>query len=268
VFLSALRSLRRFLARAFSPIHNIADWAQIVGVPGATLVAFLLGLWKLGPLEAGLIAVGVFAFLFLLAGVRLQHERETGPRLLFVDVDNDRARVIRGGPSGVESGTASPGAVTRGPNKMTNHFVRVQIANDPGGAQLGTRADRVVGRIAFLNEKDEPLIPEIVGRWAETLQHFETGRAGISLDEVQLDIDANALPHPLDIAMKRPGDAHFYAYNHENWTAPDARLEKHRVDVKECRVRVRLRPTNAGETVAFFQLENGGAGDGLRLSML
>ncbi len=89
---------------------------------------------------------------------------------------------------------------------VTNHHVRALVANDPD-EHVGECARKVAATIAFIDDTtDDDLLFEM-GRWAETPQRAETGRLGLSLEEWQLDIDANALLHALDIAMKAPEDA-------------------------------------------------------------
>ena len=72
------------------------------------------------------------------------------------------------------------------------------------------------------------LLIEMTGRWADNLQRMESGRLNPSHDECRIDIDANGLAESLDIAMKAPTDAHFYAFNHLNCQARDLRLEPHK----------------------------------------
>ena len=92
---------------------------------------------------------------------------------------------------------------------------------------------RLPGRrraIAFLDDAGELLIPEMIGRWAETpCSVLKLVGSGSAWKKSQLDIEANGLRHAMDIAMKPPGDGHFYAFNHENSQAPDLRLAAHRI---------------------------------------
>ena len=204
---------------------------------------------------------------------------EPRPHLVFAGRDSAVATTVVGGPGVsmsplVSAGTAEPtlvsvvgpaasGAPGPGYELAVNHYVRVFVANDPG-ERIGACAQRVAATIAFLDERDTPLL-EMIGRWAETPQRLETGRIGLTLEESQLDIDGNALPHALDIAMKTPADDHFYAFNHENSQAPDLRRDAHRIAVGHCRVRVRVRAANAAPITRTFTLRNEGVGGGLSL---
>jgi len=74
--------------------------------------------------------------------------------------------------------------------------------------------------------------------------------------EPQLDIAANGLSHPLDIAVKEPGDASCWAHNHENSTAQGMRLPKHELPEAGHLVRVVLRGTNFDPIGADYVLTN------------
>jgi hypothetical protein len=141
-----------------------------------------------------------------------------------------------------------------------NLFARVLAANRPPPGLRGLRADRVVAELEFYEPESGQLFLSIYGRWAETPQRAETGRLGIDLAETQLDIDANGLPHPLDIAMKRPGAGEMFAYNHENASAPGLELPKHLIARPVCRVRVTLRPANGMAVISEFELRSEGRG--------
>jgi hypothetical protein len=144
---------------------------------------------------------------------------------------------------------------------QVNWFGRVRVANDPGPGRRCPRADRVAATIDFLTPDGEVILGGMTGRWAETVQRAETGRVGLSLDEAQLDIDPNGLAHPLDVAMKQPQDAHFYAYNFENSTEPALLLDKHRIGPHgDVHVRVTLRPANGDAVIGNFVLRSEGAG--------
>ena len=83
------------------------------------------------------------------------------------------------------------------------------------------------------------------GRWAETAQLAERESLSISLEGAVLDIDANGMSHPLDIAMKRPGEPYFFAYNDENTHGDRLGLDKHRIANRACPIRVTLGASNA-----------------------
>jgi len=100
---------------------------------------------------------------------------------------------------------------------------------------------------------------------SERLQRGETGRLGISLDEAQLDIDANGLAHSLDIAIKRHADQDFYAYNFENSSAPDLALPEHTI-LPPGPIHVRVTPANGSPLVGLFLLVNEGPGGWLSLA--
>jgi hypothetical protein len=94
-----------------------------------------------------------------------------------------------------------------GPPPAPNDFARVQIANEPPPGLRGECAEKVAARITFRTQDGDVLLAGMLGRWAETPQRIERGRLGLSLEETQLDIDANGVPHPVDVAMKAIEDA-------------------------------------------------------------
>lgn len=196
-------------------------------------------------------------------GSAVHRDMHAGPQLQFVGTEAaDAVTFSTAGPAvtGVFGLDPPPGGrVVGGPAPSKSGFVRVCVANDPG-QRIGECARHVAATIAFLDDSDRPLMPPMVGRWAETPQRAETGRFGLSLEEAQLDIEANGLPHSLDVAMKVPGQTEFYAYNHENSGTSDLRLGQHRLDVAECRVQITLRPANARSITGTFLLRNDSEG--------
>lgn len=196
----------------------------------------------------------------------LRFAATTGPILGYADT-TATYHVTTGGT--VDSGEGTPDASADVANPpawafVTNQYVRALVANDPG-EKSGDCARKAAAKIAFIEDDTDALLFEMIGRWAETPQRAETGRLGLTREESELDIEANALPAHLDIAMKPPEDADFYAYNHENCNAPDLCLVAHRITARRCRVRVTVRATNASPITRTFVLRNEGVGGGLRL---
>ncbi len=141
------------------------------------------------------------------------------------------------------------------PVPVPNEYARVAIKNESAPGQPGATAENTAAHIEFLGE-NSTLLLEMDGRWAGTDQRAETGRLRLGAEESQLDIHANGFPHPLDVAMKVPGDTGFYAFNHENSEAPDLRLARHRMEVADCHVRVTVRASNAPPITEMFVLRN------------
>lgn len=135
-------------------------------------------------------------------------------------------------------------------------FARVNVVNDRPAGMPGATAQHVAATITFRADDGSHPVNEMLGRWAETPQRGETGRMGLSLDESQLDIAANSVRHPLDIAMKIDGDSVCFAYNHENSTAADLRLPKHALSDSMYLVRVTLRGANVDPISADYVLTN------------
>jgi hypothetical protein len=257
-------------------------WRPIDLLWGAGMIAVVVALFAVVTALAGLgwawFLAASFWVLFLvtaIGGYRVwsptelaysQVAAERRPHLVFAGTSAATAMTIvgsLGGSSltpvvGVSASAAQLEAV------IGNYYVRVFVANDPG-EQIGDAARSVAAKIAFLNDAGELLIPEMIGRWSETPQRLQTGRLGLTLEESQLDIEANGLPHALDIAMKEPAEHHFYAFNHENSQAANLCLEAHRLDVAKCQVRVTLRAANSPSIIRTFELRNEGVGGGLRL---
>ena len=141
------------------------------------------------------------------------------------------------------------------PETLPNEYVRVLVRNEPISG-FGPPAEHVAARIQFLELDQDTVLLEISGRWAEAPQRLDTGHIGITHAAEQLTIHANGTTHELDIALKAPGDTHFYASNDENSQAINHRLPPHRLDVSGCRVRVSLRAANAPSISGLFFLTN------------
>lgn len=139
---------------------------------------------------------------------------------------------------------------------MPHLFARLHIANDPPAGQLGETASQVAARITFADCDGNVLIDRMIGGWSETPQRAETGRLGLSLTKAQLDLPANGVPHPVDIAMRAPGDPDCYAYNFENSNAPGLQLDKHRLVDDEFVVTVTVRGDNTEGVSETYVLRN------------
>jgi hypothetical protein len=179
-----------------------------------------------------------------------QRRPPTRPYLVFTGVDNSQASVVTGllQPTGTS-------VLVRHVN-VQHEFVRVNVANDPPAGAVGAAAEKVVARITFTADDGSMPVHEMLGRWAETPQRMETGRVGISLEEVQLDIEPNGLPHPIDIAMRKPGETSCWAFNDENSTALDLQLPTHELIQPRYLVRVSVRGSNTETVAAEFVLTN------------
>ena len=207
-------------------------------------------------------ALVVVVLLLLWAGVRLVGEVASRPRLMFAGTDRAYASVTHGpladstleaaatraaspfsvvgplpiagasGAFGIPTGSATVGA--SGPLGPTgpadtqdacphhNEYVRVLVKNEPISG-FGADAEHVAARIEFFGADDTSLL-EMAGRWAEADQRLETKRLGITHEAEELTIGANGVRHELDIALKAPGDKHFYACNDDNASGRDHRL--------------------------------------------
>lgn len=178
-------------------------------------------------------------------------------------VPTGSATVGASGPPG-STGRKPQGSGALGPSGPTsaqNEYVRVLVKNEPASG-FGAAAEDVHASVEFLDGDDRRLL-QMAGRWAEAPQRLETGRIGISYEAAQLTIPGNGFPHALDIAMRAPGDKHFYAVNDDNQSATNHRLDRHRLDVSECRLRVELRASNTPSVVGMFDLRD----DGGRLTL-
>jgi hypothetical protein len=199
------------------------------------------------------------ALLVAIAEVSAVHKAmRAGPQLAFVgtEVEDATTLVTAVMPvTGFAPAASAAVAPLTGGAPQTNRYARVRVANDPGG-RIGECARQVATRITFLSDAGKPLLSNMIGRWAETPQRAQTGHFGLTLQESQLDIEANTLPHSLDIAMKVPGADHFYAYNHENSAVIDLRLAKHRIAEAKCRVQVTLYPANGRPVSGTFVLRS------------
>ncbi len=256
----------RFLKLSLKPGWTLAGLVTIA--PGAFVgaLAAVFGTTVLGVVVGALL---IAATSFFVAGARLQGLLHDTPCLRFVGVDRAEATVyqavqLSAGIAAAQSASAAPMMVATG---STNLFLRVQVANDPGQDGECPTARQAVASIVFRDHNTGEKLLSFYGRWAETSQRAETGKMGLSLDETRIDLEPNGQPYTLDVAMKIPGALDFYAYNHENSTAPDARLPAHRIDVRKTSwvdVEITIRPTNRGAITGRFWLVDEGA-NGIRL---
>lgn len=292
IAVSSSKSLARSFQTTFQPFRHsetAVGWVQLAlaaaalvlpaGIAG-TVVARVESA-RLGLGTAVVIAVLVFAVLVtraLLVTQRDLDESRDAPRsyLTFETTEVAQAHVSTGlialgapvsSPLAAQALTATgPSIASQSVAVPVADFARVQVSNSPPVGQRGQLAPKVAARITFARTDGTELVSRMIGRWAETPQRIESGRLGLSLDEAQLDIDCNGLPHPLDVAMKYPGDEDCYAYNFENSVASDLRVEGHRLRGSEFRVTVLLRAAdNADPVEGHFILRNHGRGRSVEL---
>jgi hypothetical protein len=255
-------------------IATAVSWAQKGNLQVSALVPAVIavGIW---------IAL-VFVYHVVVAPLNIVHEREAAwndergallsersslqsrvaevearpkPKLAFVgtDIDNN-ARVMIHSQSGTR------------PVNAPMSWARVLVANDPGD-EIGAPAESVVSTVAFYDETGQNLLFELEGRWAEAPQAPELTRIGLSKEGRELDMEANADKHPVDVAMKYIGDDDCYAWNNENGReAVDGRLDRHGLSGDTIRVRVSLRGGNTSPLRSWFTLTNPGKGHVLVLS--
>jgi hypothetical protein len=156
---------------------------------------------------------------------------------------------VIGGGGPIEGVTHSP-----------RRFARVQIANAPPVGVRGENAKEVAAELTFSGSGGTPL--RMGGHWCLHSQ-LDSGKA---VWNAPIDLPANGQPQALDIAMQDPLDGATYAFNDLNRKELSARLPAHALAGKECRVTVRLRPSNdRQETCATFRLHLGGKDDPMRV---
>ena len=240
----------------------------------------MLGSW----LAAGFAFVfGAIAVACLLAALSLAsslEKWETAPRpyLQFRDGETELAEVLSLPHPALttteyQGGTVSYPTIAAPTVMMGSHgvraFARARIANAPPSSRRGERAERVTATVRYFNDRESQL-REIQGRWAETRQRAQRPDLNLTLDTVQLDIDANGLPHPLDVAMVDPLGGGIWAFNDDNAGAPSCELESHRLGPGPFLVEITLCAANAPDpVVGVYALEFGGVGkESFRLSYL
>jgi hypothetical protein len=144
------------------------------------------------------------------------------------------------------------------------YCANVLLKNDPTGSHPTAEAASVLGQITFLHG-GVPVLTIHTARWGDT----EQPAIRKAKDPFASLIDLNTVPfkigetHELNVAIKHPHQAHFYAfdnstYDYANWENPAYRLEGDTYEVI-----VRLRGVHLDQEHRF-KLRNLGAGTGLQ----
>lgn len=147
------------------------------------------------------------------------------------------------------------------------YCANVLLRNDPSGCHPTAEASSVLGQITFLDQ-GVPVLTINTARWGDTDQPAIRK----AKDPFASLIDLNTVPfrigetHELNVAIKHPDQAYFYAfdngtYDHPNWENPAFRLEGDTYQVI-----VRLRGVHLDQEHRF-KLRNLGAGAGLEFSL-
>lgn len=267
------RAILRVVRYAFTASGTAALALRVGSIlASAGVLAALVG-WFGGWRAAIVVLVlGFLALIAVTAAYRLaraldRYEQEPQVFLVFTDTEVAPAQymaIARSGVAGAPSVTATGESYVVQTDDTPFTFARLRVANDPPPGRRGEKAERVAARIVFHNDEGRELL-RMDGRWAETTQLAERSSLSISLEGAVLDIDSNGISHPLDIAMKRPGEDDIFAYNDENAHGDRLGLEKHRLRGDRFTVRVTLRPANADAVMGDFVLTNGGSSGTLGL---
>lgn len=262
-------------------VKAVSESAWKLRAVGAGLVALsgvvvgMLGSWLAAAFvfTFGMIAVACLVAAFSLAMSLDKWESAPRPYLQFGDGETVLGEVLslphpalptyQGGT--VSYPTTATSVVIGG--QVVRAFARARVANAPPSGSPGKRAERVTATVRYFNV-DGSQLREIQGRWAETRQRAQRPDLNLTFDTVQLDIDANGLPHPLDVAMVDPFGGDIWAYNDDNAGAPNCELESHRLGPGPFLVEITLRAGNALDpVVAVYALDFGGVGkESFRLS--
>jgi hypothetical protein len=175
-----------------------------------------------------------------------------GPHLVPVKVEVDARTLIAVGASAPHSFV---------------YCASVLLRNDPNGSHPTAEAPSVLGQITFLDH-GVPVLTINTARWGDTDQPAIRK----AKDPFASLIDLNTVPfrigetHELNVAIKYPDQAFFYAfdngtYDHPNWENPAFRLDGGTYEVT-----VRLRGVHLDQEHRF-RLCNLGTGAGLEFSL-
>jgi hypothetical protein len=152
--------LGRFLRLAIRPFGSAANNAQVIGIPGVSLVAALLLLWRLGPWQAGFAVAVLLAVLFPVAGVRLEAAR-LGSERISISFEVPPPETF--GPTSVSRGFRDWTQQLRVENSGSGGTFRATIASDIEGISQEKYGKGVA--VAWEQEDTKDL----------SLEHLETG---------------------------------------------------------------------------------------------
>ena len=145
-------------------------------------------------------------------------------------------------------------------------FAQVWFKNEPAVHTEASVARKVVAEILFhdISLKGDPLVVQMIGRWADTPEVARLGELTREMHEVE--IAPNPLPRKLDIALKYRDDLEAYAYNNES-VLKDARWRDQDkvLLMPEYKVIVRLQGVGVDQEHSFL-LRNDGSGKSIQLT--
>jgi hypothetical protein len=125
-----------------------------------------------------------------------------------IQINRNLEKQLAAAPRLVEKGTSE----IRSNIQADFHYLRV--ANDPEGSQQRETAKKVAGTVSIFDNLGKLLAPARVHRWAASPQI--PGYPATADLQLPIDIDANGIGHPLDVAHKWENEADFYTHNNES----------------------------------------------------
>lgn len=240
--------------------------ALAAGLIGAGLQ---IGGFQQPRLAAGLITVGALGFVWEWWSLWHERQQELKPAGLSLAPEPVEAsqharflavRIFVEARTLIAVGAHAPHAVI--------YCANVNFRNDPVGSHPDTEVPSIVAEITFVHQGRQ-VVKITNGRWGDTDQPA-IRQAHQPFSSM---IDLNAVPfrigetHELNIAVKHPNQAHFYAfdnnsYHFDNWENPTYRLTEPRYEVI-----VRLRGRHVDDEHHFL-IRNVGVDAGLELHPL
>lgn len=241
------------LAGALSVVGWLVSWSlDITGTLG-----LILWLAPLTVVITSVIVGSVYATMSLVfggasgaasAGVEPGPTGSAQPRIRFMGWETIEARFAK-----TESGEAQTGSIP--------WITRVTFANDPEAASTGLTAYKVSGHVEFYDAARDRFLFGMVGQWSDGV---EDGTTAVS--EKQIDIQPDATPHYLDIALKYDEDDECYGINQDTAVrAPtDLRDGQRKLVHGLYTIKIMVHGENVAETF-WFGLINRGSGQRVRI---
>jgi hypothetical protein len=241
------------LAGALSIVGWLASWGlDITGTFGLILWVAPMTVFVTSVVVGSVYATILLAFgdmnRIAVAGVEPGTTRTVQPRIRFIGWETIEARLAMSG-----SGEAQIGS--------TPWLTRVTFANDPEAASTGQTAYKVSGHVEFYDAARDRFLFGMVGQWSDGVENGTT-----DVSEKQIDIQPDATPHYLDIALKYDEDDECYGINTDTAVrAPtDLRDEQRKLAHGLYTIKIMVHGENVAETF-WFGLINRGSGQRVRI---
>lgn len=146
------------------------------------------------------------------------------------------------------------------------YFAHIKFANNPTKRAREADANRVFATIEVYSELKVTQF-EFYGRWGTTEQPSSSPGI-VPRERLPVNLEANGLPHELDLAIKYKPDKVCYAFNNDSYAAPDWKIPEYSMNADKFFLKVQLQGEMPDIPPYWLRLYNHGTDAGMHVEIV